>query len=79
MKKLLEPITGIILSFLSWEAWTDLVISLLVAFLGGALAYLGKWLCAQGIQHFSRKKNVFKSKTREAINAYESQDYDGPL
>lgn len=66
MKRLLEPTTGIVLSFLSWAAWTDLLVSLFVAFLGGALAYLGKWLTALILEQISEKKNVFKSKALEA-------------
>lgn len=57
MKRLLEPITGIVLSYAAWEAWTDLLVSLIVAFLGGALAYLGKWLAALILQQFAKNKN----------------------
>lgn len=57
MKRLFEPITGTILSAISWAAWTDLFLSLVVAFLGGALAYLGKWIAAKIVQHFAKKKN----------------------
>lgn len=69
MKKLFEPITGVILSYLSWAAWTDLLVSLFVAFLGGALAYLGKWLCARFVREIERKKNPFISKTRDEENS----------
>jgi hypothetical protein len=72
MKRLFEPITGTILSAISWAAWTDLLVSLLVAFLGGALAYLGKWICAKAVQHITHKKNVFVSKTRDEINSHNS-------
>jgi len=74
MKRLFEPITGTILSAISWAAWTDLLVSLLVAFVGGALAYLGKWLAAKIVQHFAHKKNVFVSKTREEINSHNSPE-----
>jgi len=73
MKRFLEPITGIVLSFLSWAAWTDIFVSLFVAFMGGALAYLGKWLCARIVASFGNKKNVLISKVREAINAKNSE------
>lgn len=58
MKRLFEPITGTILSAISWAAWTDLLTSLFVAFLGGALAYLGKWIAAKLVQKFSNRKNT---------------------
>jgi membrane protein DedA with SNARE-associated domain len=68
MKRCFEPIAGFLLSVTTWEVWTNLLVSMLVAFLGGALAYLGKWLCAKVIQHFAHRKNVFVSKTREQEN-----------
>lgn len=74
MKRLFEPITGTILSAISWAAWTDLLLSLFVAFLGGALAYVGKWIAAKIVQHFAHKKSVFVSKTREAINGHNSPE-----
>lgn len=56
MKRLFEPIIGAIVSFLSWAAWTDLLVSLIVAFLGGALAYLGKWMSAKIVRYLDDKK-----------------------
>lgn len=76
MKRLFEPITGTILSAISWAAWTDLAVSLFVAFLGGALAYLGKWIAAKIVQHFAHKQNVFTSKTRDEINSHNSPEID---
>lgn len=58
MKKFFEPITGILLSFISWSAFSDFLFSLFVAFLGGALAYLGKWACQRLIARFSKKNTV---------------------
>jgi uncharacterized integral membrane protein len=55
MKRLLEPVAGIILSYASWQAWTDLIVSLLVAFLGGALAYAGKCIAARIMRSFNPK------------------------
>lgn len=74
MKRFFEPVTGIILSFLSWAAWTDFLVSLFVAFLGGALAYLGKWVCARIVREFERKRNVFVSKTRDEQNSHNSPE-----
>lgn len=74
MKRLFEPIAGAITGWLSWAAFTDLMLSLLIAFATGAFAYLGKWMCAKCVQFFSRRKNVYVSKTREAINSHNSPD-----
>lgn len=67
MKRLFEPLTGFILSFISWAAISDFLISILVAFIGGAAAYAGKWLCQKCITGLHRR-NVFVSKTRQRIN-----------
>ena len=56
MKRFYEPVAGAIVSFLSWAAWTDLMVSLIVAFLGGALAYLGKWICARIVRYFGDRR-----------------------
>jgi len=42
MKKILEPVTGVALSFFSYEQWENLLISLAVALIGGFLAAMGK-------------------------------------
>lgn len=74
MKKFFEPILGSIISFLSYAAWTDLLVSLFAAFVGGGLAYLGKWIAAKIIRHFAEKRNVFTSNTRETIGRMNSSD-----
>jgi H+/Cl- antiporter ClcA len=74
MKRLFEPVAGAIMGWLSWAAFTDFVLSILIAFITGAFAYLGKWACAKCVQFFSKRKNVFVSKTREAINSHNSPD-----
>lgn len=56
MKRLFEPIVGVIVSFLSWAAWTELLVSLVVAFLGGGMAYLGKWLFSKIVRYLGDKK-----------------------
>jgi len=76
MRRFLEPIAGFILSMASWEVWTNFAVSMLVAFFGGILAYFGKWISARIIRHFSEKRNVYVSKTRNRINAHRSPDED---
>ena len=74
MKRLFEPVAGAIVGWLSWTAFTDFLLSVLVAFITGAFAYLGKWACAKCVQFFSKKNNVFVSKTREAINEHKTAE-----
>lgn len=42
MKKLFEPAMGVILSVASWETWENVIISALIALVGGFMASLGK-------------------------------------
>lgn len=74
MKRFFEPITGIVLSYISWAAWTDFLVSLFVAFIGGALAYLGKWVCSRLLRELDHKKDVFTSKTRDEENSHNSPE-----
>lgn len=73
-QKFFEPITGAIISFFSYELFSDFFMSLLLAFLGGVLGYFGKWLCQRFIGFCTRKRNVFVSKTREEINTHNSPE-----
>lgn len=73
MKRLFEPVIGFVLGMASWEAWREILISIIVAFIGGAAAYLGKWACAKCVQFFSKRKNVYTSPTREAINEHKTE------
>ena len=73
MKRFFEPVAGAITGWLSWAAFTDSMLSLLIAFATGAFAYLGKWVCAKCVQFFSKKRNVFASKVREAQNEYKTE------
>lgn len=74
MKRLFEPIAGSITGLITWAAFTDFMLSLLIAFATGAFAYLGKWACAKCVQFFSKKRNVFVSKVREAQNEYKTEN-----
>jgi len=74
MKRFFEPIAGAITGWVSWAAFTDLFVSLIIAFATGAFAYLGKWVAAKAVLHFSKKKNVFVSQTREAINKHKTKN-----
>jgi len=73
MKRLFEPIAGAITGLISYSAFTDFVLSLSIAFATGAFAYLGKWVAAKAVQFFSKKKNVYVSKVREAINEHKTE------
>ena len=73
MKRLFEPVAGAIMGWISWAAFTDFLLSILIAFITGAFAYLGKWACAKCVQFFSKKRNVFVSKVREVQNEYKTE------
>lgn len=73
MKRLFEPIAGAVTGWISYAAFTDFLLSILIAFITGAFAYLGKWVAAKGVQFFSKKKNAFVSKAREAINEHKTE------
>ena len=74
MKRLFEPVAGAITGWLSYAAFTDFLLSLLIAFATGAFAYLGKWACAKCVQFFVKKRNVFVSPSHEVINRQNSPD-----
>ena len=76
MKRLFEPISGAIISFFSWAMFSDFLMSLILAFLGGILGYFGKWLCSKIIAYITQKKNVFTSKTRDEQNSYNSPELE---
>jgi len=76
MKRLFEPISGAIISFFSWAIFSDFFMSMLLAFLGGMVAYFGKWLCSRIIGFCTRNKNAFTSKTRDEQNSYNSPEID---
>jgi nucleoside recognition membrane protein YjiH len=54
--KIREPIIGMILSFTSWEIWQNIIISLVIAFLGGFLAAAGKQLYRNYYERRKKKK-----------------------
>jgi hypothetical protein len=74
MKRLFEPISGAIISFFSWTLFSDFLMSLILAFLGGMMGYFGKWLCNKAINCCTRRRNVFISKVRDRINRQKSPE-----
>lgn len=56
MKRFTEPLIGVITSFLTFEMWTNLLVSLLVAFLGGILGFLGKYVAQRWIAKRESRK-----------------------
>jgi len=60
MKRFTEPVIGIITSLLTFEVWANLMISLLVAFLGGVLGFLGKHVAQQWIARRNARKSKIK-------------------
>lgn len=47
---------GVILSILSWETWENIIVSLIIAFLGGIAAAAGKGLYRRWVERLSNKK-----------------------
>jgi len=60
IKKIFEPITGIITGAVTWEVVDSFFAAVMVAFFTGIAAWLGKELCAnvkQGCIKRKRKRN----------------------
>ncbi len=56
MKKVLEPLTGAILSLASFETWENILLSAVIALVGGFMASLGKSIHAAVKERIERKK-----------------------
>jgi|GEM_PF-4001321 len=57
MKKLIEPLIASFMGVVTWEAFQAFVITLIVAFLSGALGFLGKYLVQRVISIYNNRKN----------------------
>lgn len=57
MKRFTEPIIGFLTAVSTFEAWSNFLLSLILAFLGGALGFLGKYLVQRAISKFNNRKN----------------------
>jgi len=53
LRRLVEPTLGTISMIISWEAWDDILLSMLLALAGGFLGYMGKELARR---IFSKKQ-----------------------
>lgn len=60
--KLLTPGAGIILGYVSFESWQNILLSVVAAFLGGIAAWLGGKLC-----DYISKKLGFKKQKNEKV------------
>ena len=54
LQKAFEPVTGFILAAASWDMLSNILVSTLIAFLGGIAAWMAKKLC----EYFYKK--IFK-------------------
>jgi phosphate/sulfate permease len=43
--RIFTPILGFVLGLVSWESFQSIIYSLIIAFVGGVVAWLAKFLC----------------------------------
>ncbi len=55
--KILTPLFGFVLGFVSWESFQSILYSLIIAFLGGIVAWLAKFFCNWLYGKFKNKKS----------------------
>lgn len=67
-------VTGMLLSFISWEAWESMLISIIIALIGGFAAAAGRQL-HQNLY----KRRQEKIKQREKENEKESATDEEPM
>ena len=62
-EKLLTPIFGFILGFISWESFESVLCSLAIAFAGGVVAWTAKKLCDSTFNWYKLKRKKKNEKT----------------
>lgn len=65
MEDLRSYITGMLLSFITWEAWENVILSIFIALIGGFAAAAGKQ-CHQWI--YERRQRKIKEKEENESN-----------
>ena len=55
--KILTPLFGFVLGLISWESFQSVLYSLVIAFIGGIVAWLAKFLCDTLYRMFKNKKS----------------------
>ena len=55
--KILTPLFGFVLGLISWESFQSVLYSLVIAFIGGIVAWLAKFLCDALYRIFKNKKS----------------------
>jgi len=57
MKDISEPLFSSVIGLISFGVWTNLAMSLFLAFLSGALGYLGRYCIQQLIKKHKERKD----------------------
>jgi len=55
--KLFTPLLGFFLGFVSWESFQSIIYSLAIAFVGGIVAWLAKFLCDTLYEMFKNRNS----------------------
>lgn len=64
--KALSPAVGVISTIASWEIWQSIIVSLVLAFVGGFLAHCGKLLAQRTIEKRKEKSNEVKTRNKDS-------------
>jgi len=63
MERVKSYVTGMLLSFISWEAWQNIIISIIVALIGGFSAAAGRQL-HQKMYEWKTKRGKIRRKKK---------------
>jgi len=63
MERVKSYVTGMLLSFISWEAWQNIIISIIVALIGGFSAAAGRQL-HQKMYEWKTKRGKIRQKKK---------------
>jgi phosphate/sulfate permease len=55
--RIFTPLLGFVLGFVSWESFQSIIYSLIIAFIGGIVAWLAKFLCDTLYKIFKNRKS----------------------
>ena len=68
MERVRSYVTGMLLSFISWEAWQNIVISIIVALIGGFAAAAGRQLHQRVYDWKMSKRKIKENEQKNPVN-----------